>query len=42
MNRCQPNPCRNGGSCNELVGDYECMCPAEYLGKECTGAIFNE
>lgn len=37
MNRCQPNPCRNGATCNEVANDYECVCPNEYMGKECNG-----
>ena len=37
MNRCQPNPCHNLGMCNEVNGDFECACPAEYMGRDCQG-----
>jgi len=37
MNRCQPNPCRNMGTCNEVNGDFECACSPEYMGRDCQG-----
>lgn len=37
MNRCQPNPCHNLGTCNEVNGDFECTCSAEYMGRDCQG-----
>ena len=35
--KCRPNPCHNGGSCTELLFDYECTCPHGYHGKHCEG-----
>lgn len=33
---CQPNPCRNGGTCQPTnSGSFMCMCPAGYEGICC-------
>lgn len=42
MNRCQPNPCHNLGTCNEVNGDFECTCGAEYMGRDCQGNQNNQ
>ncbi|KAM9468408.1 delta-like protein C [Clarias gariepinus] len=34
-NVCNSNPCKNGGSCNELENDYSCTCPQGFYGKNC-------
>ncbi|XP_030601179.1 delta-like protein C [Archocentrus centrarchus] len=34
-NECDSNPCRNGGSCNDLENDYLCTCPQGFYGKNC-------
>ncbi|TSN39348.1 Delta-like protein C [Bagarius yarrelli] len=34
-NECSSNPCRNGGSCNDMVNDYSCTCPQGFYGKNC-------
>ncbi|XP_076832636.1 delta-like protein C [Brachyhypopomus gauderio] len=34
-NECDSNPCRNGGSCNDLANDYTCTCPQGFYGKNC-------
>ncbi|CAB1323564.1 unnamed protein product, partial [Coregonus sp. 'balchen'] len=28
-------PCKNGGSCRDLNGDFNCRCPSPYVGKHC-------
>lgn len=32
---CDTNICSNGGTCQELAGDYICICAAEYEGINC-------
>lgn len=37
---CYPNPCENGGTCED-IGDaviYMCVCPTNYSGQNCTDA----
>ncbi|KAM3875048.1 delta-like protein C [Diretmus argenteus] len=49
-NECDSNPCKNGGSCNDLENDYSCTCPQGFYGKNCEisamtcadGPCFNE
>ncbi|KAJ1108863.1 hypothetical protein NDU88_006233 [Pleurodeles waltl] len=35
INECDSNPCKNGGSCNDLENDYKCTCPQGFYGKNC-------
>jgi len=32
---CDPNPCQNGGTCNDGVDSYTCSCLAGYTGTNC-------
>ena len=32
-------PCKNNGTCIDLVNDYECMCYEGYEGKNCTVSL---
>ena len=32
---CDPNPCQNGGSCQQRMGFHECICHEQYKGKLC-------
>lgn len=32
---CASFPCKNGGSCRNGWGSYQCLCPPEYTGKNC-------
>jgi len=34
-NRCQPNPCRNGGQCVGIQSTYTCLCQSGYAGRNC-------
>ena len=35
VNECAARPCKNGGSCRDLEGDFVCQCPSPYVGKQC-------
>ena len=35
VNECASNPCKNGGSCTDLVNDYNCSCTGLWEGKNC-------
>lgn len=39
FNECMQLPCRNGGTCKNLDGSFECICPEGYTGTLCTGGI---
>lgn len=32
---CQPDPCRNNGTCTDLVNDYQCDCVAGFNETNC-------
>ena len=32
---CRPNPCSNGGTCNDLWTFFNCSCPRPHLGDTC-------
>jgi uncharacterized membrane protein len=32
---CTPNPCRNGGRCEDGVGEYSCVCDGRFTGGDC-------
>ncbi|XP_063053665.1 milk fat globule EGF and factor V/VIII domain containing b isoform X1 [Engraulis encrasicolus] len=35
VNDCAGQPCKNGGVCRDLDGDFNCKCPSPYVGKHC-------
>ncbi len=37
IDRCTPNPCQHGSSCQEINGGvgYVCQCPVGYKGQIC-------
>jgi Notch-like protein len=35
VNECDPNPCENGGECDDEVGGYICECPEGFSGDDC-------
>ena len=38
LDECVSNPCRNGGSCEDLPGGYKCSCPEGFTGQSCHSA----
>lgn len=35
MDECSSDPCLNGGSCVDLVGNYSCICVEPFKGPQC-------
>ena len=35
VNACQPNPCKNGGKCEDVDGVPVCTCVFPYVGQFC-------
>ena len=35
INECIPDPCQNGGSCTDVVNDYNCTCVLGFNGTNC-------
>ena len=35
LSHCANNSCQNGGTCVDGVGDYACICSADYYGRNC-------
>ncbi|XP_062236295.1 protein Z, vitamin K-dependent plasma glycoprotein b isoform X2 [Platichthys flesus] len=33
--QCEPNPCLHSGNCTDLVGGFQCSCPAPFSGTHC-------
>ena len=36
---CSPNPCKNGGTCQNVGGTYKCTCAAGFIGPTCAGML---
>lgn len=42
IDECATNPCANKIRCIDHVNDYECICLAGYVGKNCsTGTVYS-
>ena len=37
--QCEPSPCRNGGTCYDVGGSFECVCQTGYKGLHCEGSL---
>ncbi|XP_052078238.1 sushi, von Willebrand factor type A, EGF and pentraxin domain-containing protein 1-like isoform X2 [Mytilus californianus] len=37
--KCNPNPCQNNGTCNDLTDSFNCTCALGWLGDNCTTAV---
>ena len=38
-NECESNPCSNGGTCLDRVGEFQCICPPGFAGSRCQTPI---
>lgn len=36
---CQPEPCKNNGTCVDLVNAYACICVAGFNDTNCTNSM---
>lgn len=36
---CSPNPCKNGGTCQNVGGTFKCTCAAGFSGVTCSGML---
>ena len=41
-NRCNPNPCANGGLCRPLHNDFSCACKDGHASKRCENHVLTE
>ncbi|GAB6032299.1 hypothetical protein CHUAL_010938 [Chamberlinius hualienensis] len=39
INECSTNPCQNGATCEDQIGQFKCICPVGYSGETCTENI---
>ena len=37
---CTSNPCKNGGQCVEIPGNFKCLCGQGFSGNTCEGKLF--
>ena len=35
INECESNPCRNGGTCFDIIGNFTCNCTSGWTGQDC-------
>jgi len=35
INECEPDPCKNNATCDDLIADFFCNCTANYTGRFC-------
>ena len=38
INECEKVNCDNGGKCQNLIGDFRCVCKDGYFGRYCDSA----
>lgn len=36
INECASQPCKNNGTCIDLINEYKCYCTNGYIGTNCT------
>lgn len=35
IDECQSDPCQNGATCIDLLAEYKCECPEDFVGLQC-------
>ena len=40
INECASHPCKNGGTCSDLVNGYKCSCKPGYTGINCQTGVY--
>ena len=40
IDECDPNPCQNGGTCNDGINSYKCECVSGFNGTNCENGNF--
>ena len=40
VNDCEGNPCNNGGTCQDGISSYTCLCPTGFIGIDCETSMF--
>ena len=40
IDECASIPCKNGGTCQNLVNEFKCICKPGYFGDGCENGIF--
>jgi hypothetical protein len=40
IDHCEPNPCENGGSCQNGANNFTCICPESFQGNLCDEGKF--
>ena len=38
---CKDNPCNNGGTCQDGIASYRCVCPPGFTGHDCEKSRIN-
>ena len=39
---CDPNPCKENGTCTNMFNDYSCQCIFGLQGKDCSESMFSD
>lgn len=42
VDECLSQPCKNNGTCVDLINDYKCLCVDGFNGTNCTNSKLDE